>query len=98
MPGLAPGAPVLVPINYEQPSLPNEPFLTTTTSTSSQVEAPLSGLLAGSIVDTAAGQPPSDSSYLPSSDEGVLSQLSSLDSSDGGVDASFDQSIALLAS
>ncbi len=88
---------MFAPIKYEQPSLPNEPILTTTT-TSSQVEAPLSGLLAGSIVDTAAGQPPSGSFYLPSSDESALSQLSSLDSWDGGVDASFDQSIALSAS
>lgn len=97
MPGLAPGGPVYAPINYEQPSLPNEPIVTTTT-TSSKVEAPMSGLLAGSIVDTAAGQPPSGSFYLPSSDESVLSQLSSFDFSDGGVDASFDQSIALSAS
>lgn len=98
VPGLAPAAPAYAPINYEQPNLPNEPILTTATTTSSQVEAPLPGLSAGSIVDTEAGQPPSGSFYLPSLDESDLSQLPSLDSSNGGVDASFDQSIALSAS
>lgn len=129
LPGFAPGAPVFVPINYEQqqqqqqPSLPTiESFLTpttpTTTTTSSQVGeapgAPLSGsgsglLASSSIVDTtaaaAAGQqpPPSDSSsYLPSLDEGFLSQLSSpLDSSSsdsGGGDFSFEQINPLSAS
>lgn len=98
-PGLVPGVPVFVPINYEQPSLPNDPsLLTTTTTTSSQDEVPLSGLLAGSSVDTAAGQRPSGSFYLPSSDESILSQLPSLDSSGGGVNTPFDQSNAFSAS
>ena len=104
VPGLSPVAPQFVPIIYEQPSLPNDPgLLTTTTTTTTTTTAPipddalLSGLSAGSIVGT-AGQPPSGSFHLPSSDESVLSQLPPLDFSDGGVDTPFDLSNALSAS
>lgn len=91
VPGVAPGVPVFVPINYELPSLPNDPSLTTVTKTktSSQDGAPMSGLFAGSMVDTAAGQQPSGSFYLPSTDESILSKLPSFDSSDGGGDANW---------
>lgn len=94
VPGAAPpvAAPGLIPINYEQPSLPNTPSLTT----SSQDNAPVSGLLADSIVGT--GQPPSGSYYPPSSDGSILSQLPATGSSDGGFDTPFDQTNAFSSS